>query len=137
MVGSYTRLGDVRPLLGRVDDRFVISQPGDELALSFDVPPAIEPGSTRTFLLFVHGYSKEMNPRSASPDTVGPLPFRGMSGYPYGNREHYPRTREHRDYQDHYNTRLVLRPLPSIDRAAPEASTGAKASDGSKGSKEQ
>jgi len=132
MVGSYTRLGDVRPLLGRVDDRFVISQPGDELALSFDVPPATEPGSTRTFLLFVHGYSKEMNPRSASPDTVGPLPFRGMSGYPYGDREHYPRTREHRDYQDRYNTRLVLRPLPSIDRAAPGASTGSKASEGSK-----
>ena len=134
MVGRYTRLGDVRPLLGRVDDRFVISQPGDELALTFGVPPPVEAGWTRTFLLFTHGYSKEMNPRSASPDTVGPLPFRAMTGYPYGEREHYPRTAEHRDYQDHYNTRLVLRPLPSIDRAASGRLDGSRGSQGSQGS---
>ena len=34
--GRYTRLGDVRALLASADDTFVVSKPGDELALSFD-----------------------------------------------------------------------------------------------------
>ena len=36
MPGRYTREGDVRELLGAADDFFVVSRPGDELALSFD-----------------------------------------------------------------------------------------------------
>ncbi len=42
LIGSYTREGDVRPLLREVDDLFVVSRPGDEIALSFDasaLPP--------------------------------------------------------------------------------------------------
>ncbi len=118
MVGRYTREGDVRPLLRQADDRFVISRPGDEMALSFEALPPVPSGRTRTFLLYVHGYSKEMNPRSALPDTVLPLPFGAMSGYPYPAHEHYPRTKSHRDYQDEYNTRVVRRPVPSIDVVA-------------------
>jgi hypothetical protein len=56
-----------------------------------------------------------MNPRSASPDTVGPLPFRAMTKYPYGPDEHYPDTQAHREYQERYNTRLITRSLPSVD----------------------
>ena len=56
-----------------------------------------------------------MNPRSASPDQVGPLPFFKMSGYPFGTDEHYPRTNAHREYQERYNTRVVSRSVPSID----------------------
>ena len=116
MAGRYTREGDVRELLRGLDDLFVISQPGDELALSFDAPPSPGRGRQRTFLLYVHGYSKEMNPRSAAPDTVAPLPFRAMSGYPYGPEERYPTSPRHRDYQERYNTRTVFRSIPSIDR---------------------
>jgi hypothetical protein len=119
LAGRYTREGDVRELLQRVDDLFVISQPGDEIALSFDPMPPIRPGWQRTFLLYVHGYSKEMNPRSAAPDTVAPLPFRAMTGYPYGPDEHYPRSDRHRQYQERYNTRIVTRSVPAIDRARP------------------
>ena len=74
---------------------FVISRPGDEIALSFDATalPPLAPGWTRTFLLYANGYSKEMNLDSASPDTVGPLPFHAMTKYPYGSDEHYPDTR--------------------------------------------
>ena len=119
MAGRYTREGDVRPLLRATDDMFVISRPGDEIALSFDARslPPLPAGWTRTFLLYVHGYSKEMNPRSASPDTVAPLPFRGMTRYPYAAGEHYPRTTAHREYLERYNTRIVTRPIPLIGRS--------------------
>jgi len=118
LVGRYTREGDVGTLLGRVDDLFVISRPGDEIAVAFDALPDPAPGRSRTFLLYVHGYSKEMNPRSASPDSVAPLPFRAMSRYPYADGEHYPQSRVHREYQDRYNTRIVPRAVPSIDGGA-------------------
>jgi len=36
MPGRYTREGDVRELLLKSDDMFVISRPGDEISLSFD-----------------------------------------------------------------------------------------------------
>jgi hypothetical protein len=120
--GRYTREGDVRSLIGAVDDMFAISRPGDELAISFDArataPPP--PGWTRTFLLYAHGYSKEMNPRSATPDTVAPLPFRAMTRYPYDAAiERFPWTAARRQYDERYNTRIVSRSVPLIDGAAP------------------
>ena len=123
--GRYTREGDVRPLLRGLDDMFVISRPGDELALSFDAAalPALPAGWTRTFLLYVHGYSKEMNPRSAVPDTVAPLPFRAMTQYPYGPAEHYPWSPAHREYDEIYNTRVVTRTVPTIDAALSSSPT--------------
>ena len=76
MPGRYTREGDVRELLDAIDDRFVVSRPGDGIALAFDASalPALAPGQRRTFLFYVHGYSEEMDPRSASPDTAAPYP---------------------------------------------------------------
>ena len=38
LTGYYTRFGDVRPLLATVDDRYVIMNAGDELALRFAAP---------------------------------------------------------------------------------------------------
>jgi Flp pilus assembly protein TadD len=117
--GRYTREGDVRPLLRAVDDIFVISRPGDELSLSFDARalPALAAEWTRTFLLYAHGYSKEMNPRSAVPETVAPLPFRAMTRYPYGADEHYPWTPAQRLADARYNTRVVTRTVTTIDAA--------------------
>ena len=107
LIGSYTREGDVRPLLREVDDLFVVSRPGDEIALSFDASalPPLRAGTRRTFLLYVDGYSKEMDINSASPDSVEPLPFHAMTKYPYGPGEHYP----HREAVEKYNTRVVSR----------------------------
>jgi hypothetical protein len=48
-----------------------------------------------------------MDITSASPDQVGPLPFHGMSKYPYSWPEHYPLTEERRRYFEKYNTRIV------------------------------
>ncbi len=121
--GQYTREGDVRPLLTRVDDEFVIARPGDEIALSFDAraigsPP---PGARRTFLLFGDGFSKEMDINSASPDRVEPLPFHAMTRYPYASPERYPDTPSARRYRSRYNTRTVVAPLPPLDLAIPRA----------------
>jgi Tfp pilus assembly protein PilF len=117
--GAYTREGEVRGLLAKSDDMFVVAEPGDEIALSFnaDAAPALRPGWRRTFLLYADGFSKEMNIRSATPDTLGPLPFHGMSKYPYGPGEHYPDDPAHRAYLERENTRIVSRVIPSIDAA--------------------
>ena len=114
-VGSFTRTGDVLPLLTTSDDHFVIAKTGDELSLEFDAPPAsVPPGWTRTYLLRGDGYSKEMDVNSASPDTVEPLPFHGMSRYPYPATEHYPDTPEHERYRTEFNTRTVRRSIPTL-----------------------
>jgi hypothetical protein len=116
MAGAFTREGDVRPLLGEADDRFVIARPGDEVALTFDALrlPALPSGWTRTYLLQADGFSKEMDVNSASPYTVEPLPFHRMTQYPYPPTEHYPDSAAHTAYRETYNTRQVIRPWPSL-----------------------
>ncbi len=117
MPGRYTREGDVTELLARADDMFVVSLPGDEIAVSFDAKllKPLPAGWKHTFLLYADGFSKEMDINSASPDHVEPLPFHAMSGYPYvTNRESYPMTSAHRKYLDRYNTRVVTAPLPQL-----------------------
>jgi hypothetical protein len=113
MPGHYTREGDVRELLERVDDIFVVSRPGDQLAVSFDATrlAPLPRGWTRTFLLYADGFSKEMDINSASPDQVAPLPFHAMKNYPYSAPEAYPATPARRAYIERYNTRVVAAPL--------------------------
>jgi hypothetical protein len=113
--GRFTRTGDVRGLLGGVDDVFVISKTGDELVLSFAALPDPPAGKTRTFLLFADGYSKEMDINSGSPDAVIPLPFKGMTKYPYSSVERFPMTPEKLRIYDEYTTRTVARPLPPLE----------------------
>jgi hypothetical protein len=125
MPGRYTREGDVRWLLSDVDDMFVVSAPGDEIALTFDATalPERPSGITRTFLLFAQGYSKEMDLSSASPDQSWPLPFRAMSRYPFAWPETYPTTAAHREYIERYNTRVVGRVVPSLELVVGSRST--------------
>lgn len=117
MTGSYTRLGDVRELLIKTDDMFVIARPGDEISLSFDAHSLapVPAGWTRTFLLYADGYSKEMDINSASPDEIYPLPFHGMSKYPYSAPEAYPMTPARQAYFEKYNTRSISGPIASLD----------------------
>jgi Tfp pilus assembly protein PilF len=116
MTGRYTREGDVRELLSATDDIFVISRPGDELILSFDARklPPLPQGWKHTFLLYADGFSKEMDINSASPDQVGPLPFHGMTRYPYEWPERYPLTPERQRYLETYNTRVVTSPVAKL-----------------------
>ena len=117
--GRYTREGDVRELVLRTDDRFVIARPGDEIALSFDASrlPPLPDGWTRTFLLYADGFSKEMDLNSASPDELAPLPFHGMKRYPYDPAAAPPLTPAQRADMQRYHTRVVKRSLPPIELA--------------------
>jgi len=116
--GLYTRFGRVDELLREVDDRLVIMGSGDEVTLRFDSKGREAPraGWTRDFLLEVDGWAKDRDPNTAFSSTVKPLPFHGMSQYPYPITEHFPRDTAHDDYQRTYNTRPAvasIRPLES------------------------
>ena len=130
--GRYTRLGDVSELMHPGDDLFVFSRPGDEIALRFDAR-SLEPlpdGWKRTFLLYTDGFSKEMDINSATPDSLHPLPFHGMTRYPYGSEESFPLTAQLAEAMERYNTRVVGAELPSIDWTILAAQMGPRADGG-------
>ncbi len=109
--GLYTRYGDVRELVGAVDDQLVIMGAGDELQLLYDgsALPPLAAGSKRDFLLLVDGWAKDSDANTAFSQTVEPLPFHAMSRYPYPNAEHFPDDAAHREYRKKYNTRPAIR----------------------------
>jgi hypothetical protein len=115
--GRYTREGDVRELLLATDDRFVIARTGDEIALSFDAAslPVLPDGWTRTFLLYGDGFSKEMDLHSSSPDVLDPIPFHGMTAYPYDPSTRRELTPQQEADLERYHTRRVARPLPPLE----------------------
>ena len=57
------------------------------------------------------GWAKDADANTAFSQTVLPLPFHGMSSYPYPAAEHYPQDRQHQDYLREYNPRPALRLL--------------------------
>jgi lipoprotein NlpI len=107
--GKLTRLGDVTELLHQCDDRFVVMGPSDEIAVSFDARklPAVPAGWTRSFVLRSWGYCKGAGPFTTTGGYVEPLPFHGMSNFPNGGKEHYPRDATHQEYLRSYQTRQV------------------------------
>ncbi len=109
--GMYTRYGDVRELVQSVDDKLIIMGSGDELRLSFDAGdlPSLPPGWRRDFLVRVDGWAKDADANTAFSQTVEPLPFHGMSRYPYPAGEHYPDDPEHEAYLKRYNTRPAMK----------------------------
>lgn len=114
--GRYTRFGDVLELITRIDDRMVIMGSGDELALAFDARalPPLPSGWKRDWLLKVDGWAKDRDANTAFSQSVEPLPFHGMSGYPYGTGEAFPSTPAHREWIEKYNTRPALRILRAL-----------------------
>ncbi|HEX4231913.1 MAG TPA: tetratricopeptide repeat protein [Bryobacteraceae bacterium] len=109
--GLYTRYGDVRTLVTKVDDRLLIMGSGDEVRLLYPASalPALRGGWTRDFLLLVDGWAKDADANTAYSQSVLPLPFHGMSAYPYPANEHFPDDPVHREYLKTYITRPALR----------------------------
>jgi hypothetical protein len=112
--GRYTRYGDVRELLFEADDRSVVLGPGDEIAITFDAAGLedVEPGMVRTVFLESHGWDKDADRNTGEGLQVGPLPFRAMSGYPYGPDEAFPDSPLHRQYIEEWQTRIIEPPTP-------------------------
>jgi hypothetical protein len=109
LTGTYTRYGDVTELLQEADDMYIIANAGDETTITFDAAklPQLKEGWTRDFLIYSVGWVKDGDLNTALGQTVEPLPFHGMSRYPYGKEERYPNTQKHKAYQKKYNTREV------------------------------
>jgi hypothetical protein len=106
--GSYTRMGDVTPLLnvsGKTSDLFVIFGSGEEIAADFDAAklPELPKNWSRDYFFYADGYVKDMDFWDASPFTVAQLPFHSMSAYPYPATESYPDSLE---YELNWNTRF-------------------------------
>ena len=83
--GDLTRHGDVARLLQTDDDQLCVMGPGDEVQLEFDgsnLPP-LEPGWSRSFVFRSVAYCKDADPFTATSDTIGPLPWRGMKSFPF------------------------------------------------------
>ena len=115
--GRYTRYGDVRELVQAVDDRLVVMGSGDELQLWYNATgmPPLPTGWTRDFLLLVDGWAKDADANTAFSQNVEPLPFHGMSSYPYPSGESFPQDPIHRQYRATYNTRPALRLIRSLN----------------------
>ncbi|MGI8992229.1 MAG: FG-GAP-like repeat-containing protein [Bryobacteraceae bacterium] len=109
--GRYTRYGGVLGLIRGLDDKLVIMGSGDELRLQFAAKtlPPLPVGWRRDYLLFVDGWAKDADANTAFSQTVEPLPFHGMSSYPYGADERFPDDAEHRGYLSEFITRPALR----------------------------
>lgn len=106
MAGRFTRYGDVTGLLQDEDDLQVVFGSGDELTVAFDVPDHAPPsGWKRDFLLHNVGWDKDNDLNVVTSQAVEPLPFHGMSGYPYRADEQYPDTLRTREYLRKYQTR--------------------------------
>jgi hypothetical protein len=100
--GGFTRYGDVTALVSKGDDQFAIFGLGDQVSLDYAALPPVAQGKHRVFILKVLQYYKAFYENSE----VDPLPFHGMTSYPYSASEHYPLDAEHRQYLAAYNTRV-------------------------------
>ena len=79
------------------------------MVVTFDAVglPQLPTGWSRDFVLHTDGWLKEGDLNTATAATIGPLPFHGMSHYPYGAETIFPDSANQRKYRDVYNTRWV------------------------------
>jgi hypothetical protein len=107
--GFHTRFGEVRELLTRVDDRYVIMNAGDELRVTFPEAPAPRAGFARDFVLVGDGWEKDGDYNTVASRTVLPLPTHRSPSYVQGTGrlEDDPIYRRHREDFERYHTRYV------------------------------
>jgi len=105
--GTYTRYGDVLPLLTATDDKLAVFGSGDEVRLDFN-PSNLSPlphGWVRDYFFAANGYEKDMDFYAAEGNYVAPLPFLSMGEYPYTPKKSFPLDDMHVNYLLEYNTR--------------------------------
>jgi len=105
--GLYTRLGDVLPLVQEAEDMFVVMGSGDALHVRFDASqlPELPDGWRRDYLVYLDGWAKDRDHSCADVEYTEPFPFHGMSGFPYGEDEHFPDDPEYLEWRLEWLTR--------------------------------
>ncbi len=102
--GKYTRYGDVTPLLRERDDRLAVFGAGDEMTVTFGLPPEPLPaGWVRDFVIYNVGWDKDAILNTVNGSTVEPLPFRAMKTY--GDGIERPVDAPYAEYLRTYQTR--------------------------------
>jgi hypothetical protein len=117
--GMYTRYGDCTELVREVDDRYAMIGAGDALTLRFDareLPPPRE-GWVRDWILHLDGWCKDADLNTVAAETVEPLPFHGMSAYPYPASERFPDDEAHEKWRLEWNTRPAYRWIAPVSPA--------------------
>jgi len=112
--GAFTRYGDVTSLMQKADEMYVIGRQGDQIRMRFPTANLAAPavGMERDYFLVTACFFKD-EPGAwgyGFTFTVDPLPFRGMSGYPYPATESYPYDPAHLAYLEESNTRVIAPP---------------------------
>jgi hypothetical protein len=109
LIGYYTRFGDVRELVAKIDDRFVIMNAGDEIAFRFQAPPPPPAGWKRDFVWVSDGWVKDGDLNTRFSKTVLPLPAHDQTSYstPPGRLQDDPVYRRHVDDWRKFHTRWV------------------------------
>ena len=112
--GRYTRLGDVRDLLHKTDDFFVVARPGDEVALSFDAT-ALRAAARRLdadLPALRFRLQQGDGPELVEPGRPGAAAVRRDEGLP---------VRARRRPAPHHRAPALYRPIPDPHRRAPAA----------------
>ncbi|HEY3579309.1 MAG TPA: FG-GAP-like repeat-containing protein [Pyrinomonadaceae bacterium] len=109
LIGYYTRFGDVRALLLRADDRYVIMNAGDEMSFRFAAPAPPPAGWVRDYVIVGDGWIKDGDYNSTFSKTVLPLPYHAKNLYDTaaGRLEDEWVYRQHPDDWQNYHTRYV------------------------------
>jgi hypothetical protein len=111
--GNFTAYGDVTQLVLTADDKFVIGRQGDAVSLKFPtLTTSPKAKMERDYFFFVALWFKDKagNWGFGFGFTADPLPFLGMSGFPYPPSESFPNDAEHLSYFSKYNTRIISVP---------------------------
>ena len=61
--------------------------------------------------MFLDGWAKDRDPNTVEALEVEPLPFHGMSGYPYGPEESFPDGPVHTRWRAEWQTRPAYRSI--------------------------
>ncbi len=109
LIGYYTRFGDVRELLLRTDDRYVIMNAGDEMSFRFAEQSAPPAGWVRDYVIIGDGWIKDGDYNSTFSKTVLPLPYHAKNEYttPPTRLEDEWVYRQHPEDWQNYHTRYV------------------------------
>ena len=109
LIGYYTRFGDVRELLKKIDDRYVIMNAGDEMTFRFPAQPAPLAGWVRDYIIVGDGWIKDGDYNSTFSKTVLPLPYHAKQEYttPPSSLEDEWDYKQHPEDWQKYHTRYV------------------------------